>query len=140
MPSEKGAISPRLSMAAAKDVGKADGVFAAEAIALVLVSRYTPALYGALTLAAAGMSKIPSTGFVETMAKDAHGSAWPWRGRAAYADETRGARSAYINAFEESFAVALRSKATPGGATRDLVAALYRRSGSRARRRARSLA
>ena len=88
------------------------------------MSRYTPSLYGALTLARAGMSNIPAGAFFASMAEDAHGSAWPWQGAASYSGETREARTAYDDAFKTAFGDALRSSGTADGAIRDLVGEL----------------
>lgn len=113
---------PRVESApAANEMGGADGMVAAQAIALVLLSRYVPALYGALTLANLGMYGLAGAEFFEAMASDAYGSAWPWRGRAAYAEKTRDARRAYIDGFTASFGRALESGTTPDQAIQDLV-------------------
>jgi hypothetical protein len=128
MSKSRSAASPRTSPPEAKKLGESDGLLAAQAIALVLTSRYITALYGALTLTSAGLSKIPAGSFFASMAEDARGAAWPWQGPDSYATETREARSAYEDAFKVRFGKALRSEETADGAIRDLVAVLHTRS------------
>ena len=122
-------VAPKdLSPAAAKQMGEVDGLHAAQAIAAVFTAAYRPALYGAVTLAMAGLSAIPSDSFFASMAQDAHGRAWPWRGSASYSAETREARKAFDDAFKESFGNALRSGATIDSAIHDLAEELQGRS------------
>ncbi len=109
------------SPAAAQAMGEADGEKLAQAVAAVLLAAHIPALYGALTLAEGGLSKIPgSADFVAGIAEDALGSSWPWRGQNAYAGGTRESRHAYRDGFAAKFASALRSETTLGGAVREL--------------------
>ena len=107
----------------ANEMGSADGMVAAQTVALVFLSRYVPALYGALTLANAGAWGLRATAFFEAMASDAYGPAWPWRGKDVF-DETYEAKWTYIEAFTSSFVRALESGATADRAIQDVGAEL----------------
>jgi hypothetical protein len=112
-------MSPSLSVAAAERLGTQDGLHAGQSIALVLLARYSPALFGAVTLLAAGMSDIPADDFYEAVAADAYGADWPWPDDSDYDYKPW---SAYLQTFGQSVNASLRSEATTRGAVRDLTA------------------
>ena len=94
------------------ELGARDGLIAAQAIALVFLSRFTPGLAGAAQMAGVGLSSYLAEGFLEAMAERAYGSDWP---------VPRNARPTYLRQFVPALRKALESEATVTAAVRDLV-------------------